>query len=83
MTMPRTSRAAQTRAGEMPGTLKRSSKEAQEAFTQARDRAVRTHGEGDEAQRAAYKTLKEKFEKRGDHWIAMDPGPSDPGDEHR
>ena len=67
----------------MPGTLKRSSKEAQEAFTQARDRAVRTHGEGDEAQRAAYKTLKEKFEKRGDHWIAKDPGPSDPGDEHR
>ena len=83
MTMPRTSRAAQTRAGEMPGTLKRSSKEAQEAFAQARDRAVRTHGEGDEAQRAAYKTLKEKFEKRGDHWIAKDPGPSDPGDEHR
>ncbi|MDQ2814280.1 MAG: ChaB family protein [Actinomycetota bacterium] len=67
----------------MPGTLKRSSKEAQDAFAQARDSAVGTHGEGDEAQRAAYATLKEKFEKRGDHWIAKDPDPSDPGDEHR
>jgi hypothetical protein len=81
--MPRTSRAGQAGAGEMPGTLKRSSKEAQEAFAQARNSAVRTYGEGDEAQRAAYATLKEKFEKRGDHWIAKDPVPSDPGDEHR
>ena len=31
----------------------------------------------------AYATLKEKFEKRGDHWIAKDPVPSDPGAEHR
>jgi len=64
----------------MPGTLRRSSKDAQETFTQARDSAVSTHGEGDEAQRAAYATLKEKFEKRGDHWIAKVPDPADSGD---
>ncbi len=64
----------------MPGTLKRSPKEAQDAFAQARDNAVRRHGEGDEAQLAAYTKLKEKFEKRGDHWIAKIPGPADPGD---
>jgi hypothetical protein len=31
---------------------------------------VSTYGDGDEAQRVAYATLKEKFEKRGDHWTA-------------
>jgi hypothetical protein len=37
---------------------------------------VHIHGEGDDAQRAAYATLKEKFEKRGDHWIAKVPADS-------
>jgi hypothetical protein len=78
--MPRTSRSHTSGAGEMPGTLRRSSKEAQETFAQARDSAVSTYGEGDEAQRVAYATLKEKFEKRGDHWIAKVPGPADSGD---
>ncbi len=35
----------------------------------ARDSAVRTYGEGDQADRAAYAEFKRKFEKRGDHWI--------------
>jgi hypothetical protein len=36
---------------------------------------VQIHGEGDQADRAAFTALKEKFEKRGDHWIAKrDPG---------
>jgi hypothetical protein len=78
--MPRTSRSHQTRAGEMPGTLRRSSKEAQETFAQARDSAVSTYGDGDEARRVAYATLKEKFEKRGDHWIAKVAAPADSGD---
>ncbi len=67
--MPKTSRSAQPRNGELPGTLRRSSKEAQEAFTEARDSAVQTYGEGDQANRAAYSALKRTFEKRGDHWI--------------
>ena len=65
------------RSGELPGTLKRSSEEAQETFTEARDSAVRTYGEGDQADRAAYAEFKRKFEKRGDHWIpkqSADPG---------
>jgi hypothetical protein len=41
----------------------------------ARDSAVRVYGETDQADRAAFTVLKEKFEKRGDHWIARrDPG---------
>jgi hypothetical protein len=68
--MPKTSRPGQPRTDGLPGTLRRSSKEAQETFTQAHDSAVRAYGEGDQANRAAYSTLKQKFEKRGDHWIA-------------
>ena len=68
--MPKTSRSGQRRVGDLPGTLRRSSKEAQETFTEAHDSAVQTYGEGDQADRAAYSALKHRFEKRGDHWIA-------------
>jgi len=68
--MPRTSRPGRRRSGELPGTLRRSSKEAQETFLRAYDSAVQAHGDGDEAYRVAYVELKQKFEKRGDHWIA-------------
>jgi hypothetical protein len=57
---------------ELPGTLQRSCREAQETFRRALDDAVRTHGAGDQAHRVAYLALKQKFEKRGDHWIAKD-----------
>jgi ChaB protein len=57
---------------ELPGTLQRSCREAQETFLSALDDAVRTRGAGDQAHRIAYMALKQKFEKRGDHWIAKD-----------
>ena len=56
-------------AGELPGTLKRSSTEAQETFTHALASAVQVYGEGDQAFRAAYAEFKQTFEKRGDHWV--------------
>ena len=60
---------------ELPATLRRSCQEAQDTFTMARDSAVQVYGETDQADRAAFTVLKEKFEKRGDHWIAKhDPG---------
>jgi cation transport regulator ChaB len=73
--MPRSWRYSMT---ELPGTLQRSCREAQETFRQALDAAVRTHGAGDQAHRVAYLALKQKFEKRGDHWIAKDV-PADDG----
>jgi hypothetical protein len=75
--MPKIRRRGLAQGGELPGTLKRSSKEAQETFTKARDSAVQAYGEGDQADRAAYAEFKRKFEKRGDHWIpkrSADPG---------
>jgi hypothetical protein len=54
----------------LPATLQRSCPEARETFLQALDDAVRAHGLSDQAQRVAYHALKQRFEKRGDHWIA-------------
>jgi anti-anti-sigma factor len=66
---PETSRGLPP-AGELPGTVKRSSKQAQQTFAQALTSAVQVHGEGDQAFRAAYVEFKQTFEKRGDRWIA-------------
>src|SRR5262249_24927644 len=68
-TMPRTRRRGLARTRELPGTLKRSSREAHETFTKAHDSAVQAYGAGDQADRATYAEFKRKFEKRGDHWI--------------
>ena len=73
--MPKSRRYSIT---ELPGTLQRSCREAQEAFLSALDDAVRTHGAGDQAHRIAYMALKQKFDKRGGRWIAKDD-PADGG----
>jgi hypothetical protein len=65
--MPRSRRYQ--RDGGRRATLRRSCREAQEAFTRAHDDAVRAYGAGDRAYRAAFTALKQEFEKRGDHWI--------------
>jgi hypothetical protein len=70
--MPTLPEAGQEGAGELPGTLKRSSAEAQQVFIRARERAVQIHGAGDQADREAYAELKRTFEKCGDHWIAKE-----------
>lgn len=68
--MPRSSRYGLSIAGELPATLRRSCPEAQALFLKSREEAVQAYGEGDRAYRAAYAALKEKFERRGDQWIA-------------
>jgi hypothetical protein len=52
-----------------------SSQAAQDTFTEARDDAVQTYGEGEQADMAAFASLKKQFEKCGDHWIAR-PAPA-------
>ena len=57
--MPRSRRYNQlSAAGELPGTVQRSSPEAQAAFRRAREDAVQVYGEGELADRAAYATLR-------------------------
>ena len=64
---------------ELPGTLKRSPKKAQETWSETHDSAVESYGEGERAHRTAFASLKHSFEKVGDHWEQKDEkGPSDP-----
>lgn len=68
--MPRSSRYGSPATGELPRTLQRSCQQAQVLFSKAHAEAVAAYGEGDQAWRAAYSALKQRFEKRGDHWVA-------------
>ena len=64
---------------ELPSTLRRSSKKAQETWLKTHDSAVETYGEGERAHRTAFASLKHSFEKVGDHWEEKaGKGPSDP-----
>jgi len=63
---------------EMPSTIKRSPKDAQDLWATVHDNAVEQYGEGERAHRTAFAALKHSFEKVGDHWEAKaEKGPSD------
>ncbi|WP_433789947.1 ChaB family protein [Actinoplanes sp. CA-252034] len=63
---------------ELPDTLKRSPKKAQDTFIQTHDSAVDQYGEGERAHRTAFSAVKHSFEKVGDHWEPKEKkGPSD------
>jgi cation transport regulator ChaB len=63
---------------DMPGTLKRSPKKAQDTYAKTHDSAVDTYGEGERAHRTAFAAVKHSFEKVGDHWEPKETkGPSD------
>jgi cation transport regulator ChaB len=63
---------------DMPGTLRRSPKKAQDTYVAAHDSAVEQYGEGERAHRTAFAAVKHSFEKVGDHWEAKaKKGPSD------
>jgi cation transport regulator ChaB len=64
---------------DLPSTLERSPKDAQDQFLATLDSAIETYdGDGERARRTAYASLKHDFEKVGDHWERKDePGPSD------
>ena len=63
---------------DLPGTLKRSPKKAQDTYVKALDAAVKEYGEGERAHRTALAAVKHSFEKVGDHWEPKaKKGPSD------
>jgi cation transport regulator ChaB len=63
---------------EIPSTIQRSDKHAQEIWSETHDSAVETYGEGERAHRTAFSALKHSYEKVGDHWEAKKrKGPSD------
>jgi cation transport regulator ChaB len=63
---------------EMPSTIRRSPKKAQDTWAKTHDSAVETYGEGERAHRTAFASVKHSFEKVGDRWEPKDgKGPSD------
>ena len=63
---------------DMPGTLRRSPRKAQDTYVKAHDAAVQQYGEGERAHRTAFAAVKHSFEKVGDHWEKKaKKGPSD------
>ncbi|HET8588656.1 MAG TPA: ChaB family protein [Nakamurella sp.] len=63
---------------DMPSTIRRSPRKAQETWAKTHDAAVEQYGEGERSHRTAFASLKHSFEKVGDHWEAKDErGPSD------
>lgn len=65
---------------ELPSTLKRSPKKAQETWVKTHDSAVETYGEGERAHRTAFGAVKHSFEKVGDHWEPKNEGAKGPSD---
>jgi hypothetical protein len=63
---------------DLPSTLLRSPRKAQDTWVAAHDSALKTYGPGRRAQQTAYSALKHSFEKVGDHWEPKpERGPSD------
>jgi cation transport regulator ChaB len=76
--MPKTTKSGEVRQDELPGTLQRSGRKAQETFAKAHDSAAEQYGDEERAHRVAYAALKHTHEKVGDRWEPKDhPGPSD------
>ena len=65
---------------EMPSTLQRSPKKAQDTWVETHDSAVEQYGEGERAHRTAFGSLKHSFEKVGDHWEPKNEGAKGPSD---
>ena len=66
------------KGSDIPSTIQRSGKNAQETWAKAHDSAVDSYGEGERAHRTAFSALKHTHEKVGDHWEPKERnGPSD------
>jgi cation transport regulator ChaB len=63
---------------DIPSTIARSDRHAQEIYQETHDSAVKTYGEGEAAHRVAFASLKHSYRKEGDRWVPKKrKGPSD------
>jgi hypothetical protein len=63
---------------DMPSTIRRSPRTAQETWAKTHEAAVEQYGEGERSHRTAFASLKHSFEKVGDRWEPKAKrGPSD------
>jgi cation transport regulator ChaB len=66
--MPKTTKSGKIRQEELPSTLRRSGRKAQETFAKAHDAAAEQYDDAERAHRVAFSALKHTHEKVGDHW---------------
>lgn len=75
---PKMTKSGKPKLDELPSTLKRSGKKAQETFAKTHDSAAEQYGDAERAHRTAFAALKHTHEKVGDHWEPKEEyGPSD------
>jgi hypothetical protein len=65
---------------DMPSTVARSSRKAQDTWMKTHNSAIKEYGTGRRAQQTAYAALKHSFEKVGDHWEPKAKGARGPSD---
>jgi ChaB len=76
--MPKTSKQGRAKKDELPSTLQRSGRKAQDTYAKTYDAAAEQYDSEERAQRTAFASLKHTHEKVGDHWEPKDEkGPSD------
>lgn len=76
--MPKTTKSGSAKKSELPSTLERSDKKAQDTFAKTYDSALKEYGDEQRAAQTAYASLKHTHEKVGDRWEPKDSnGPSD------
>lgn len=76
--MPKTGKDGHARENELPSTLQRSGRKAQDTYAKTYDAALAEYGDEERAARTAYAALKHTHEKVGDHWEEKQHyGPSD------
>lgn len=79
--MAKTTKRGDAKKSELPSTLQRSDKKAQQTFAKVHDAAAEQYGDPEAAHRVAFSALKHSYEKVGDHWEPKDEkGPSDERD---
>jgi hypothetical protein len=76
--MPKTTKTGTARKSELPSTLQRSGRKAQQTFAETYDSAMAQYDDERRSYQTAFAALKHTHEKVGDHWEPKDEyGPSD------
>ena len=76
--MPKTTKSGKAKQEELPSTLQRSGKKAQQTFAKTYDSAIEQYDDEQRAHQVAFASLKHTHEKVGDHWEEKEEyGPSD------
>ena len=76
--MPKTTQSGKAKKAELPSTLQRSGRKAQQTFAETYDSAMAQYGDEQRSYQTAFASLKHTHEKVGDHWEAKKKyGPSD------